>query len=156
MSEIKKELFEQINFTERYEKLSADYDFQDDLLTIIDIDLTKEIMADLGYKARYFKSENFFRVVDMKGGYEFRFHIAFEYGGSELIWSIFHDKQILRDVVGNGLWRSIYSKLTGVDRMDAPRYPHIRDYDDMEDVLRISFAMWEDFKAAFLKSEGQK
>ena len=67
MYEVKRELFEQINFTERYEKLSADYSFQDNLLTIIDIDLTKEIMADLGYKARYFKGEQFFQIVEKKG-----------------------------------------------------------------------------------------
>lgn len=156
MYEVKRELFEQINFTERYEKLSADYSFQDNLLTIIDIDLTKEIMADLGYKARYFKGEQFFQIVEKKGKYKFWFHIVFEYGWVELMWYVSYDKINLENVTGDGLWATIYGELKGVDWREAPANPRMRDYDDMEDILRISFAMWEDFKAAFLKSEGQK
>ena len=156
MFEVKRELFEQINFTERYEKLSADYNFQDNLLTIIDIDLTKEIMADMGSKVRYFKSENFFRITDQRRGYGFHFNIAIEYGRAELLWFIYQDEKILRNVTGDGLWATIYGELKGVDWREAPAYPRMRDYDDMEDILRISFAMWEDFKDAFLKAEEQK
>ena len=34
---------------------------------------------------------------------------------------------------------------------NVPKYPRFRDYDELEDILRDAFAIWEDFKREFLK-----
>lgn len=149
---LNKALFEKINFTKRYEELSKKYSTapKDDLLEILDIDLTKEIIESFGYKARYYRGERFFRISDKKEGYDFYFNIALDYGRAELIWSVYHNKELIRDV--SDVWKGIYQDLMRVkEYSNVPKYPRFRDYDELEDILRDAFAIWEDFKREFLK-----
>lgn len=148
---INKALFDKINFVKRYKELVKRHPCRPeiDLLTMLDFDLTKEILDSFGYKVRYYKSENFFRVLDKRDGYDFGFNIALEQGQAELIWDVSYNKVLVRDVTG--IWMGLYETLTGVAWEDVPRYPRYGDYDELEDVLRGSFEIWEDFKKEFLK-----
>ena len=150
VNEFDPELFKGINFAERFAEISKRHPIEPeyDLLERLDFDLTKEILESFGYKIRYFRGENFFRATEKREGYEFRFNIILKWGGTELIWSVFHQKQLIREA--SDTWLTAYESLTGCKWEDVPNYPYYHDYDEMEEVLKECFELWEDFKREFL------
>ena len=90
-----------INFVERYEKLSTYYSQKrtpkGQELDYFDGDFLMEIVELLGYKVQYDKRERFFHIdLEETGNFRFGFHFAFERGRLELIWVIYEgDKAIM-------------------------------------------------------------
>ena len=150
INDLDQELFDKINFVTRYKEIVKRHpsEPENDLLTILDFDLTKEILESFGYKVRYFRSEDFFRISEKREGYDFFFHISFNNGHTELVWAVFQQKQLVLDV--SDTWTIAYRKLTGCEWEDTPRYPCFHDYDEMEEMLKECFELWEDFKREFL------
>ena len=148
---IKQALIE-INFIERYEKLSTYYSQKrtpkGQELDYFDGDFLMEIVELLGYKAQYDKRERFFHIdLEEIGHFRFGFHFAFERGRLELIWVIFEgDKAIMGSPFAS------YAKWL-ISRDYIILDPVISDYVDFRDVMKIAFEMYEDFKQAFLKAD---
>lgn len=80
------ELFDKIHFTERFAEISKRFpsEPENERLEILDFDLTKEILESFGYKVRYFKSEDFFRISEKRRGMT-SFSISFS-GGDAQNW----------------------------------------------------------------------
>ena len=140
-----------INFVERYEKLSAYYSQKrtpkGQELDYFDGDFLMEIVELLGYKVRYDKRERFFHIdLEEIGPFRFGFHFAFERGRLELIWVVYEGDKV---VLGSPWTR--YPRLMIV-RDYIIKQPIISDYVDFRDVMKIAFDMYEDFKQAFLKA----
>ena len=150
INDLDQELFDKINFVTRYKEIVKRHpsEPENDLLTILDFDLTKEILESFGYKVRYFRSEDFFRISEKREGYDFFFHISFNNGHTELVWAVFQQKQLVLDV--SDTWAIAYCKLTGCKWEDVLRDPCFHDYDEMEEMLKECFELWEDFKREFL------
>ena len=150
INDLDQELFDKINFVTRYKEIVKRHpsEPENDLLTILDFDLTKEILESFGYKVRYFKSEDFFRISEKREGYDFFFHVVFRWGRAELVWAVFQQKQLVLDV--SDTWAIAYCKLTGCKWEDVLRDPCFHDYDEMEEMLKECFELWEDFKREFL------
>lgn len=140
-----------INFVERYENISKQYNRErtpkGEELDYFDGDFLMEIVGLLGYKAQYDKREHFFYIdLEEIGHFRFGFHFAFEFGLLELIWVIYEgDKAIM------GSPFSSYAKWL-ISRDYIILKPVISSYDDFEQVMKIAFDMYEDFKQAFLKA----
>lgn len=141
----------EINFVERYEKLSTYYSQKrtpkGQELDYFDGDFLMEIVELLGYKAQYDKRERFFHIdLEEIGHFRFGFHFAFERGRLELIWVIYEgDKAIMGSPFAS------YAKWL-ISRDYIILDPVISDYVDYRDVMKIAFEMYEDFKQAFLKA----
>lgn len=141
----------EINFVERYENISKKYNRErtpkGQELDYFDGDFLMEIVGLLGYKAQYDKREHFFYIdLEEIGHFRFGFHFAFEFGLLELIWVIYEgDKAIM------GSPFSSYAKWL-ISRDYIILKPVISSYDDFEQVMKIAFDMYEDFKQAFLKA----
>ena len=141
----------EINFVERYEKLSTYYSQKrtpkGQELDYFDGDFLMEIVELLGYKVRYDKRERFFHIdLEEIGHFRFGFHFAFERGRLELIWVIYEgDKAIMGSPFAS------YAKWL-ISRHYIILDPVISDYVDFRDVMKIAFDMYEDFKQAFLKA----
>ncbi|MFS9449627.1 hypothetical protein QM360_05330 [Streptococcus cristatus] len=141
----------EINFVERYEKLSTYYSQKrtpkGQELDYFDGDFLMEIVELLGYKVRYDKRERFFHIdLEEIGHFRFGFHFAFERGRLELIWVIYEgDKAIMGSPFAS------YAKWL-ISRDYIILDPVISDYVDFRDVMKIAFDMYEDFKQAFLKA----
>lgn len=140
-----------INFVERYKELSDKFSLdrtpKDKRLNIITGELVFDIFEDLGYRAKFDGREKFFYIEPFKeNGYIFGFHISIFKGLVELIW-IVRDSQN-KVILGTPLIE--FSR-----RLITPDYrimdPVISNYDDLENVMKIAFEMYEDFKQAFLK-----
>jgi len=123
-----------INFVERYKELSDKFSLdrtpKEKRLNIITGELIFDVFEDLGYRAKFDGREKFFYIEPIKeNGYTFGFHISIFKGLVELIWSV-------RELI-------------------SPDYrimdPVIANYDDFENVMKIAFEMYEDFKQAFMK-----
>ena len=140
-----------INFVERYKELSDKFSLdrtpKDKRLNIITGELVFDVFEDLGYRAKFDGREKFFYIELFKeNGYTFGFHISIFKGLVELIW-IVRDSQN-KVILGTPLIE--FSR-----RLITPDYrimdPVISNYDDLENVMKIAFEMYEDFKQAFLK-----
>ena len=140
-----------INFVERYEKLSTYYSQKrtpkGQELDYFDGDFLMEIVELLGYKVQYDKQERFFHIdLEEIGPFRFGFHFVFERGRLELIWVIYEgDKAIMGSPFAS------YAKWL-ISRDYIILDPVISDYVDFRDVMKIAFDMYEDFKQAFLKA----
>ena len=148
---IKQALLE-INFVERYEKLSTYYSQKrtpkGQELDYFDGDFLMEIVELLGYKAQYDKRERFFHIdLEEIGNFRFGFHFAFERGRLELIWVIYEGNKA---IMGSPF--ASYAKWL-ISRDYIILDPVISDYVDYRDVMKIAFEMYEDFKQAFLKAD---
>ena len=141
----------EINFVERYEKLSTYYSQKrtpkGQELDYFDGDFLMEIVELLGYKAQYDKRERFFHIdLEEIGNFRFGFHFAFERGRLELIWVIYEGNKA---IMGSPF--ASYAKWL-ISRDYIILDPVISDYVDYRDVMKIAFEMYEDFKQAFLKA----
>ena len=148
---IKQALIE-INFVERYEKLSAYYSQKrtpkGQELDHFDGDFLMEIVELLGYKVQYDKRERFFHIkLEEIGPFRFGFHFAFERGRLELIWVIYEGNKA---IMGSPF--ASYAKWL-ISRDFIILDPVISDNVDYRDVMKIAFERYEDFKQAFLKAD---
>lgn len=142
-----KEALQKINFVERYEALSNLYSKErikeEERLLYIDVEEVIETIEDLGYHAKFLRGEGFYKLQEeKKDGYTFGFHICLKYGLAELIWVVKEGKKVL---LGRPWGACVKEMHDGRIPM-----PVIGDYDDLEDILKTAFAMFEDFKSAFL------
>ena len=140
-----------INFVERYEKLSTYYSQKrtpkGQELDYFDGDFLMAIVKLLGYKVQYDKQERFFHIaLEEIGHFRFGFHFAFERGRLELIWVIYEGNKA---IMGSPF--ASYAKWL-ISRDYIILDPVISDYVDFRDVMKIAFDMYEDFKQAFLKA----
>jgi len=130
-----------INFVERAKKLTADH-FADSDSTFESYDNEEiiKILDELGYKAKYNKEENFFKIVEKVLAYKFYFHISLKYGTVELIWYV--DKE--DEFYGGSVWSMMKRILEGNDEMLMQ--PEFHNYEELEEILKEAFLMYEDFK----------
>ena len=101
-------VYKNIDFANRYEAISKNHQFEDSFEKYSNEEVVK-LIFDLGYKNKYMKSDNFFRIQDKIGNIKFYFHICLKYGVVELIIGAVNtdnDKFITGGVFGN-LYRNI-------------------------------------------------
>ena len=136
---------------ERYKELSDKFSLdrtpKEKRLNIITGELIFDVFEDFGYRVKFDGREKFFYIEPIKeNGYTFGFHISIFKGLVELIW-IVKDSQN-KVILGTPLME--FSR-----RLISPDYrimdPVITNYDDFENVMKVAFEMYEDFKQAFMK-----
>ena len=143
-----------MNFVKRYEELSKKFDAvrtpSDEQLRQLDRKLVMEMIQDLGYVPQYDGRERFFKIKEEQvDPFAFGVHMILKYGLVELVWVV-REKGVV--LLGDP-W-SVYSR-----RLIDPDYrikmPIFGDYDDLEEILKISFDMYEDFKRAMISNNGE-
>ncbi|GKX65105.1 hypothetical protein [Inconstantimicrobium mannanitabidum] len=130
-----------IDFSKRAEKLTQEHSFDRDN-TFEDYDNNEIIMAfsDIGYKAKYDKNENFFKVTESVLNYRIQVHACLKYGFIELGWYLFsQDKYYDGDT-----WSSIKRELDGEENLLRDLVFH--NYEELKEILKEVFSMYEDFK----------
>jgi hypothetical protein len=143
-------VYKNIDFIKRYESLSTNYQFEDRL------EYTNErvldLIATLGYKVKYVKSNNFFKVEEKIEGIKFYLNICLKYSNAELIigaTEINTDQFITGDVFGR-LYKLI-KYADGIELENSIRDPKFRTYEDLQAILKEAFSIYEDFKKEILK-----
>lgn len=146
------EIYKKISFVERYEKLSANFQYEERL------DYSNEEVLDLiqniGYKVKYIKKNNFFQLIEKKNHIKFYLHICLKYSNVELIIGATNTitEQFITGSVFSGLHQDIkYFEGTNLDNL--LKKPKFRNYQDLEEILKEAFSIYEDFKNEVLKME---
>lgn len=144
-----------MNFVKRYEELSKKYDDvrtpSGQELIHIDRKLVMEMIQDLGYVPQFDTREKFFKIKEEQvGPFAFGVHIILWEGLVELVWVVREKGEVL---LGSP-W-SMYSD----SLIDDPDYrikmPIFGSYDDLKEILEITFDMYEDFKRAMISNNGE-
>ena len=145
-----KKALENINFIDRYksvsEKYSAERTLSDNRLRYIDGEEVIKIINECGYDALFDKEEKFFKINDESiNEYIFRVHIIIKDGMIDLVWVLKENDDL---ILGSPL--SAYSRSL-IDVSYRIKKPVISDYNDIEDILKLTFNMYEDFKKEYVK-----
>ena len=145
------EIFEKINLYERHSNISNQYRFEETFENYSN-DEVIEIVKELGYSAKYRKKENFFQIIETINEMKFYFHFSLKYGLVEIImyWECINNK----DKWGGGTFAGICKKIEIAKNEEKEGYikkARFRNYEDLKNILREYFLIYEDLKTEVLK-----
>ena len=150
------EIFEKINLYERHSNISNQYRFEETFENYSN-EKVIEIVKELGYSAKYKKKENFFQIIETINEMRFYFHFSLKYGLVEVImyWECMNNK----DIWGGGTFAGICKKIEIAKNEEKEGYIKdacFRNYEDLKNILREYFLIYEDFKTEVLKVDWDK
>ena len=145
------EIFEKINLYERHSNISNQYRFEETFENYSN-EKVIEIVKELGYSAKYKKKENFFQIIETINEMKFYFHFSLKYGLVEVImyWECINNK----DIWGGGTFAGICKKIEIAKNEEKEGYikkARFRNYEDLKNILREYFLIYEDLKTEVLK-----
>ena len=145
------EIFEKINLYERHSNISNQYRFEETFENYSNEKII-EIVKELGYSAKYKKKENFFQIIETINEMRFYFHFSLKYGLVEIImyWECINNK----DKWGGGTFAGICKKIEIAKNEEKEGYikkARFRNYEDLKNILREYFLIYEDLKTEVLK-----
>ena len=145
------EIFEKIDLYERHSNISNQYRFEETFENYSNDEVIK-IVKELGYTAKYRKKENFFQIIETTNKLKFYFHFSLKYGMVEVI--IFWEYENNKDLSGGGLL-SVVCKLIEIAKNEEKegyiKKARFRNYEDLKNILREYFLIYEDLKTEVLK-----
>ena len=150
------EIFEKINLYERHSNISNQYRFEETFENYSN-EKVIEIVKELGYSAKYKKKENFFQIIETINEMKFYFHFSLKYGLVEVImyWECINNK----DIWGGGTFAGICKKIEIAKNEEKEGYikkARFRNYEDLKNILREYFLIYEDLKTEVLKVDWEK
>ena len=150
------EIFEKINLYERHSNISNQYRFEETFENYSN-EKVIEIVKELGYSAKYKKKENFFQIIETINEMRFYFHFSLKYGLVEII--IYWEYKKNKDIWGGGDFGGL-CKLIEISRGEEMegyiRKPCFRNYEDLKNILREYFLIYEDLKTEVLKVDWEQ
>lgn len=149
------EIFEKINLYDRYSYISSQYRYEDKLKDYSN-DKTIEIVKELGYSAKYRKREKFFQIIETINEMKFYFHFSLEYGMVEIIMGMMNKNK--KHIIGGAFsWLCKKIKVTENEEIkDNVKYARFRNYEDLKNILREYFLIYEDLKTEVLKVDWEQ
>ena len=150
------EIFEKINLYERHSNISNQYRFEETFENYSNEEVIK-IVKELGYSAKYRKKEKFFQIIETTNKLKFYFHFSLKYGLVEIImyWECINNK----DKWGGGTFAGICKKIEIAKNEEKEGYikkARFRNYEDLKNILREYFLIYEDLKTEVLKVDWEK
>lgn len=139
-----------IDFVTRYEKLSSHFNADrtptENRLIYVDSEEVMQMIRDLGYSPQFNTKEKFYKIEENIGEFIFGVHIILWEGTVDLVWIVKENGILLLGAP----WGTYSRRLIDVNY--RIKKPVIETYEDLEDILKITFGMYEDFKNAFIQS----
>ena len=150
------EIYEKINLYDRYRDINNLYRFEETFENYSNDEVIK-IVKELGYSAKYRKKENFFQIIETINEMKFYFHFSLKYGLVEVImyWECINDK----DKWGGGTFAGICKKIEIAKNEEKEGYikkARFRNYEDLKNILREYFLIYEDLKTEVLKVDWEQ
>ena len=144
------EIFEKINLYKRHYTLSVQNNYESTFENYSN-EKVIEIVKELGYTAKYRKKENFFQIIETTNKLKFYFHFSLEYGMVEIIMGMMNKNK--KNIIG-GLIPNVCKKIEIVKNEEKEGYIKdacFRNYEDLKNILREYFLIYEDLKTEVLK-----
>ena len=144
------EIFEKIDLYERHSNISNLYRFEETFENYSNDEVIK-IVKELGYTAKYRKKENFFQIIETINEMRFYFHFSLKYGLVEIIMGMMNKNK--KHIIGGAFsWLCKKIKVTENEEIkDNVKYARFRNYEDLKNILREYFLIYEDLKTEVLK-----
>ena len=137
-----------IDFIRRYEELSHRFSAAKmpavNQLECINHRKVLGVIEKLGYSAKYYAKEKFFQIEEQIENMTFAVHICFHSGRVEMIWVVRENGELL---LGSP-WFEYSCRLIDIDYIIKSAYAGT--YETLEEILKITFGMYEDFKKILL------
>ena len=149
------EIFEKINLYDRYRDINNLYRFEETFENYSNDEVIK-IVKELGYTAKYRKKENFFQIIETINEMRFYFHFSLKYGLVEIIMGMMDKNK--KNIIG-GLVPNICKKIEIVKNEEKKgdiKKARFRNYEDLKNILREYFLIYEDFKTEVLKVDWEQ
>ena len=149
------EIYEKINLYKRHYALSVQNNYESTFENYSN-EKVIEIVKELGYSAKYRKKENFFQILEPINEINFYFHFSLKYGKVEVI--MYWESKKNKAISGGGPFSRI-CKLITINKgreFEKIKYARFRNYEDLKNVLREYFLIYEDFKTEVLKVDWEK
>lgn len=144
-----KNILKRINFVDRYIDISRKFHFDlKDGFDQFSNDEVLRVINQLGYQAKYLKGDNFFKITETINPFKFHFNIVLKGGIVEFIWGVW--KGDTPELELSGPWGVVADN---IGHESPIRKPLFRNYEDLQEVLREAFSIYEDFKRELLKME---
>lgn len=145
------EIYKKISFIERYEKLSVKFHSENEFK--YSNEEVIKIIAKIGYSILYVKKYNFFKFEEKIENYKFYFHFSLKYGLAELIIGTTNLKTDI--FITGGSFGNLYEDVKYFEtKKELKVYkPSFKNYQDLEEILKEAFSIYEDFKTEVLKIE---
>lgn len=143
-SKIKEALIE-IDFIKRYEEVSNKFNAErtpsKSWLVYIDGEEVMEIIQDLGYSPLFDSKEKFYKIREEQvERFTLGVHIILQGGMVDLVWVVRENGELLLGAP----WGTYSRRL--IDSSYRIKKPIFGTYEDLEQILKITFKMYEDFK----------
>lgn len=137
-----KDYIERVGLVEKYRNLSEKYRTPSKQeMERVDIEVIKNMIQALGYKVKYFKGEQFFKViVKQNKEIEMGYNISVKYGVVELIMWI-REKG---EYIGGGPVGFLISQYTGEETLI--KYPKFSSYEELKDILTYMFDLLKQYE----------
>ena len=149
------EIYEKINLYDRYRDINNLYRFEETFENYSNDEVIK-IVKELGYTAKYRKKENFFQIIETINEMRFYFHFSLKYGLVEIIMGMMDKNK--KNIIG-GLVPNICKKIEIVKNEEKKgdiKKARFRNYEDLKNILREYFLVYEDLKTEVLKVDWEQ
>ena len=102
-----------------------------------------ETIQDLGYSPLFDSKDKFYKIKEEQiGNLALGVHIILQDGMVDLVWVVRENGELLLGAP----WGTYSRRL--IDSSYRIKKPIIGTYEDLEEILKITFEMYEDFKSA--------
>lgn len=134
-----------IDFIKRYEELSNKFNAErtpsSNRLVYIDGEEVMETIQDIGYFPLFDAKEKFYKIEEEQiGKFTLGVHIILQGGMVDLVWVVRENDELLLGAP----WGTYSRRL--IDSSYRIKKPIFGTYEDLEEILKITFEMYEDFK----------
>lgn len=144
-----KDALVKIDFIKRYEELSDKFNTERtpscNRLVHIDGEEVMQIIQDLGYFPLFDAKEKFYKIKEEQiGEFTLGVHIILQGGMVDLVWVVRKNEELLLGAP----WGTYSRRLIGSGY--RIKKPIIGTYEDLEEILKFTFKMYEDFKGTLI------
>ena len=148
-----KKVLEKIDFVGRYSSLCTRHSDRENNIKDKSLREIDELLNNMNVSFSFDKKECFFKIKEKIVAYDFQFNIIPYTGALQFVWDIKVNK--IRLKLGWGMWENIVEEIESIDFEIKPR-PYYSNYEELEEILREAFAIYEDFKTEVLKVDWEQ
>ena len=148
-----KRILEKINFEKRYLEICTKHSDRENNIKDKSLKEIGELLNNINVSFSFSKKECFFKIKEKIVAYDFQFNIIPYTGALQFVWDIKVNK--IRLKLGWGMWENIVEEIESIDFEIKPR-PYYSNYEELEEILREAFAIYEDFKTEVLKVDWEQ
>ncbi|AUS05350.1 hypothetical protein [Pseudotamlana carrageenivorans] len=140
-----KPVFEKIDFVNKYESICKNHNDYENSMSGNNHELYSNLIKKLGYKAKYYKGETFYRIEEKIDDTTYGFQLTLKNGLVETMIDTKYDKNWCTP---DGRLDFLCEDLDSNFDRDTYNLPKYTSEEELEIILKEIFSLYEDYKLA--------